>query len=142
MPAPITDDEVAALIARYAALATDPFRASKRWRIIDQLGAAVGTSEAALTLVIEALLDPEVDVVGTGPHDAWVELLAEHAYVALRPIAERAAPQICARLPALLDRGDTLRTLNCRRYALALLSSLAAPDADTRALLDRYGHDP
>jgi hypothetical protein len=154
------DDEVIALIEQYAKVAASSdgtVRAMQKCKLLDQLGKTVAYSDTALAVVAEALADEDEYEFGASPYDAWYEIVAEHAYNALLPIAARAERVVTAQLEnSLCKEDDAVRRhgsppskrvldqtgVRCREYAANLLKRLPVLPPEAIDALMRCASDP
>jgi hypothetical protein len=156
----VADDDIAALIARYARVASESnsdVRAMGKCALLDKLGEAAPHSDEALTVIAAALADEDGYEAGASPYDAWYEIVAEHAYRALLPIAARAEGVVVAQLEQSLRREDDavrrheatpwerIRNhtgVRCREYAAILLNHISTLSPSAIDALMRCASDP
>jgi hypothetical protein len=156
----VADNDTAALIARYAEAARESnsdVRAMCKCALLDQLGEAAPHSDEALTVIAAALADEDGYESGASPYDAWYEIVAEHAYRALLPIAARAEGVVVAQLEQSLRREDDavrrhgatpwerIRNhtgVRCREYAAILLNHISTLSPSAIDALMRCANDP
>lgn len=156
----MADDDTAALIARYAEVTQESnsdVRDMRKCALLDQLGEAAPHSDEALTVIAAALADEDGYESGASPYDAWYEIVAEHAYRALLPIAARAEGVVVAQLEQSLRREDDavrrhgatpwerIRNhtgVRCREYAAILLNHISTLSPSAVDALMRCASDP